>query len=391
MLNPTQTDADQEIGVDQDPTTAAAAELKQQLLALADSSIYFSDLLLEAGSPVKMKGSRGWVDCPNGIVQSPMRDVLEAFIRDNMSLTWGDDMKNYGALNRSIDLANWRLRLNAYTTRGAEDLKVGIRRNPSIPPSIEEAELPASIKMMLNVPRGLILIGGPTGAGKTTTQAAMVSAIATMGAYHIVTIEDPIEYIHRPGRSIFSQREVGIDVQTFDLGVREAMRQTPDVIVIGEIRDGATAEAALLAAESGHLVIGTLHSNSTVGSIQKILSWFPGDERAPRAATLAATLIGVINQIRLPRVDTDTPIVAAETLFNHKQQISKMIAGDADKLVAALSAERPQDIAVSMADALLALIKKKLISPNDALRAVIGNGQAYEKLQRAAETKEVAA
>lgn len=368
----------------EDESMHRATILKQEIHALANSDVYFSDLIMEAGAPVRMKGSRGWVEC--FAISTPERDVLESFIRTNISPSWEQDMKDYGALSRSADLTEWRLRLCAYSTQGAESLKVAVRRNPAQPMSIETAGLPSSLRLMLKVPRGLILIGGPTSAGKTTTQAALVAAIAEMGAYHIVTIEDPIEFVQKSGRSIFSQREVGIDVQTFDLGVREAMRQTPDVIVIGEIRDGATAEAALLAAESGHLVIGTLHSNSAVGSIQKMLSWFPGEERAPRAATLGATLIGVINQIRLPRLDTDHPVVAAETLFNLKQQHSKVIAGDSDKMVTALTERATEDrISQNMGDALLALIRDKTVAPTDAIRAVIGNVQAYDAIQRAIE------
>jgi twitching motility protein PilT len=367
-----------------------AAALKASILDLAKSDIYFSDLLIEEDSPVRMKGSRGWVPCPESIIPKPSRATIEAFIRSNISPSWEDDMRNTGALNHAMDLAEWRLRLSAYTTRGAESIKIGVRRNPSTPWSIEDAGLPSAIRFMLQVPRGLILIGGPTGAGKTTTMATMVAVISELGAYHIVTIEDPIEYIQKSSRSIFSQREVGVDVQSFDMGVREAMRQTPDVIVIGEIRDAATAETALLAAESGHLVLGTLHSNSAIGSIQKLLSWFPGDERAPRAATLAATLVGVINQIRLPRQDSDHPVVASEILLNNKQQLSKAIISGPDKMVAALS-ERGQDdrVSVDMGDALLKLIDTGTISPVDAVRAVLGNGQAYDKIQRANEAKGV--
>ncbi|MEW5890657.1 MAG: ATPase, T2SS/T4P/T4SS family [Pseudomonadota bacterium] len=349
------------------------------LLDLLNGGTPFSDILLEEDAPVMVKAPGGWerADC----LGIPNREDLETLLR-KIDTNWEANITER-AINRPIDLAGWRLRVNAYLAFGGTKLMTSIRRLPAAEPTLADTGLPQSVRLMIENPSGIILISGATGSGKSTTQAALVDCINQARSNHIITIEDPIEYRFRRKKSIFSQREVGVDCASFFDGVRDAMRQRPDVIVIGEIRDKETAETALLAAESGHLVIGTLHANSAPGAIQKLLSWFPGQDRDAKLQTLAASLVGVISQILLPKKDRSGYALAAELLFNHKQQYSKLL-GDQDKLASSL--ERKEDgISQTMVESLEERVVSGLVAKADALRAIKG-GQAvlYERLKTVA-------
>lgn len=227
--------------------------------------------------------------------------------------------------------------------------------------------------------RGLILISGATGSGKSTTMASMIQSINEVKNAHIITIEDPIEYVFTRDKAVFSQREVGVDTQSFYDGVWDAMRQRPDIIVVGEIRDRETAETAMLAGESGHLVIGTVHASTAVGTIQKILSFFPEDARLAKLQTLSGSLVGVISQILLPAADGGGYVLAAELLANHKQQFSHLL-GDTAKLQSALE-RREDDVSITMNDCLVELVSQNKVSKLEALRAVSGNPALSERLR----------
>jgi twitching motility protein PilT len=256
---------------------------------------------------------------------------------------------------------------------------MSIRRIPINAPTLNETGLPAAVRLLIEAPRGMILVAGATGSGKSTTMASMVDAINETKNAHIITIEDPIEYMFKRKKSIFSQREVGVDTPSFFDGVRDAMRQRPDVIVIGEIRDKDTAETALLAGESGHLVIGTLHAGSAAGAIQKLLNFFPSHERESKLQSLSGSMVGVISQILLPRADKQGYALATELLANHKQQYSKMI-GDPEKLQSML--ERKEDgVSKTIVDSLYELVTSSTVSKLDAIRSVSGNAALYERLK----------
>lgn len=355
------------------------AQIFQDLLGLLSNGQPFSDILIEEDAPVMVKCPGGWERV--GSVGIPNREDIETLLY-KIDTNWEANISSR-AVNRPFDLASWRLRVNAYLAFGGTKLMTSIRRLPASEPTLAETGLPQSVRLMIENPSGIVLITGSTGSGKSTTLAALVDCINQGRNSHVVTIEDPIEFRFRRKKSIFSQREVGPDCASFFDGVRDAMRQRPDVIVIGEIRDKETAETALLAAESGHLVIGTLHANTAPGAIQKLLSWFPGQERDAKLQTLAASLVGVISQILLPRKDKSGYALAAELLFNHKQQYSKLL-GDQEKLTSSL--ERKEDgISVPMVDSLEERVVSGHVAKADALRA-IKNGQAtlYERLKTVA-------
>jgi len=172
------------------------------------------------------------------------------------------------------------------------------------------------IKDLLFRPRGLILVTGPTGSGKSTTLASMLNIINEEMAHHIITVEDPIEFYHKNKRSMVIQREIGVDTTSFSEALRRALRQDPDVILVGEMRDLETIEAAITAAETGHLVFGTLHTSSAVGTVDRIIDAFPTEQQGQIRTQLATSLVAVISQALLPRADKPGRVAAFEIMVS---------------------------------------------------------------------------
>jgi twitching motility protein PilT len=180
--------------------------------------------------------------------------------------------------------------------------------------SFEEIGLPPIVRTLCRRPRGLFLVTGPTGSGKTTTLATMLHYINTHFDKHIVTVEDPIEYYHDHGKSIVNQREVGVDVPSFDEGLRRVLRQDPDVILVGELRDLETTQAAIRAAETGHLVFGTLHTTTAARTITRLIDQFPVDQQEQVRIQVSESLIAVLCQALMPRANAKGMIAAFEFL-----------------------------------------------------------------------------
>ncbi|KPK85724.1 MAG: twitching motility protein pilT [Phycisphaerae bacterium SM23_33] len=206
-----------------------------------------------------------------------------------------------------------RFRVSVFHQRG--NISLSLRLIPSRLFSFEEIGLPeASVKALCRRPRGIFLVTGPTGSGKTTTLATMVNYINENFDKHIITVEDPIEYYHPHKKSMVNQREVGVDVPSFSEALRRVLRMDPDVILVGELRDLETIESALRAAETGHLVFGTLHTTSAQGTVTRIVDQFPVNQQEQIRIQLAATLIAVLCQALLPRIDVRGRVAAFEFL-----------------------------------------------------------------------------
>lgn len=342
-------------------------ELSQDILGIISSGLVFTDLMIEEGEPIMAKTPAGW--CPvEGVLPADGADIESVLSR--LEPGWKDTIKTR-SINRPMTLSSCRLRINAYLGSAGEKRMLSIRKIDLKVPTIESTGLPGTVRLLLDSSKGLILVGGSTGSGKSTTLAALVEEInnGTKGA-HIVTIEDPIEYKFARKQAIFSQREIGVDVASFFDGVRDAMRQRPDIIVIGEIRDRDTAETAILAAESGVLVIGTLHANNAAGCIKKLLSFFNANEREARLHSIENTLVGVVSQQLLPAADGKGWVLAAEMLFNHKQQCTKIL-DEPEKIQSLL--ERSEDkVCCTMDEALFQLVKSKRLAKADAYKAISG-------------------
>ncbi|MFA4945199.1 MAG: type IV pilus twitching motility protein PilT [Lentisphaeria bacterium] len=206
-----------------------------------------------------------------------------------------------------------RFRVSCFRQKGA--FGAVLRCIPRTLMTLEQIGLPAAIKDILFRPRGLVLVTGPTGSGKSTTLASMIDVINTERDCHIITVEDPIEFYHEHRNSIITQREIGVDVPSFAEALRRALRQDPDVILVGEMRDLETIGAAVTAAETGHLVFGTLHTTGAAETVDRIVDAFPTNQQEQIRAQLAASLICVISQVLLPRADKPGRIAAFEIMI----------------------------------------------------------------------------
>ena len=257
-----------------------------------------------------------------------------------------------------------RFRVNAFRQRGS--ISFAFRVIPKRVPSFDDLRLPEGVRQMADENRGLVLVTGATGSGKTTTLAAMIDHINRTRRQHIVTVEDPIEILHDDQNCIVNQREIGLDTADFLQALRRALRQDPDVILIGELRDAETAETALKAAESGHLVFSTLHTIDAAETLGRMIEFFPGVKQAQIRSILAGVLRGVVSQRLLPRIDGGR-VAAIEVMVNNARiadlirenrqsfeqaLIELVLAGDIDQETAANAASNQHDFRVALDQAL---------------------------------------
>jgi twitching motility protein PilT len=261
-----------------------------------------TDVHLKLGRPpiLRRDGSLVPVENWNALTPADLESVLATVTAINRQKE--ADFRATGELDiayTSNDLT--RYRVNGFLQRGA--ISFAFRIIPKDIPSFEQLRMPKGVQRLAGEHRGLVLVTGATGSGKTTTLAAMLGHINQTRRQHIVTIEDPIEILHEDHACIVNQREVGLDTQSFQQALRRALRQDPDVILIGELRDAETAETALQAAESGHLVFSTMHTVDAAETIGRMTEFFPGVKQPQIRSILAGVLRGVVSQRLLPRVD----------------------------------------------------------------------------------------
>jgi twitching motility protein PilT len=284
-----------------------------------------SDLHIKVGSPPKIRISGSLVP----LQVDPMTPAtVEALVRETMP---ADVEAHYLATNEADYALSvpglGRFRVNAFRARGSAGCV--LRLVGDEPKSLTELGLPAVISQLALEPRGLVLVTGPTGSGKTTTLAAMVDAVNENRAVHILTIEDPIEIVHRDKVASVNQRELGTDTADWSVALRAAMRQDPDVILIGEMRDSDTVKAGLSAAETGHFVMSTLHTTDAKETVNRIIDFFPPHEQKQVRFGLATSLRGIICQRLVPRADGNGRVVLMEIAVNNPR-LTEAIA-DPDK------------------------------------------------------------
>jgi twitching motility protein PilT len=229
-----------------------------------------------------------------------------------------DDQRKRFENNQQLDFAYAipgvaRFRVNCFFQRGS--VSAAFRLVPQEVPSLDSLAVPPVLRELTAKPRGFVLVTGPTGSGKSTTLAAMLDAINSEREDHILTIEDPIEFLHKHKSSIVNQREIGSDAPDFSLGLRAALRQDPDVILVGEMRDLETISTALTAAETGHLVFATLHTQSTAQTVDRIIDVFPPEQQGQVRTQLSIALQGIVTQQLLPTLDGRGRVVACEVLI----------------------------------------------------------------------------
>jgi len=239
-------------------------------------------------------------------------EMAKAIIPKNM---W-ETFKENGELDFSYGIPGVsRFRVNTYFQRSC--ISLALRVVPSRIPTLEELKMPEILKKIAEKPQGLVLVTGPTGSGKSTTLASIIQYMNQNMRKHIITLEDPIEYLHKHGHSIIDQREVGFDTKDFANGLRASLRQDPDVILVGEMRDLETIQTAITAAETGHLVFGTLHTSSAPTTINRMIDVFPPSQQQQIRIQLASVLVSVISQRLFQTIDRKGRRAATEILINN--------------------------------------------------------------------------
>jgi twitching motility protein PilT len=287
-----------------------AFDLQQALHLVVDMG--GSDLHLKVPAPplVRIQGSLQALDGEGPLAPGDTERVLREMLTANDRLS---EFAKEGEIDFSYTVNGLaRFRVNAFRQRGS--ISIACRVVPFGIRSIDELGLPPAVSGLADEPRGLILVTGTTGSGKSTTLAAIIDQINRKYARNVVTIEDPIEYLHRDRKSIVHQREIGFDTGSFARALRRVLRQDPDVILVGEMRDEETVRTALSAAETGHLVVSTLHTIDAVETINRIVDFFPPHQHQQVRAMLAGTLRGVVSQRLVPTIDGQGRVPACEVL-----------------------------------------------------------------------------
>lgn len=263
-----------------------------------------------------------------------------------------------------VSVRGFRHRVNVYRQRGNTAIAIRLLRNDI--PTLTELNLPPVLAEFSMRPRGLVLVTGPTGSGKSTTLAAMIDHINLNKSSHIITVEDPIEYMHSHKRSMINQREVGQDVGGFSLALRAALREDPDIILVGEMRDFETINAAVTAAETGHLVLSTLHTTDAASTIDRIIDVFPAHQQRQIRTQLASVLVGICTQTLCPTLDGLNRVACCEIL-NATDSIKAMIRDDKVHLISS-AMQTGKSLGMQTLDQELAkLVKSKTISMEVAL------------------------
>ena len=345
-------------------------ELFKKILKAAVDGVA-SDIHLKVGTPVVFRINRELVsiECPVPTLEW-MNKIVQTVTPPHLVKRLDED--------REVDFSYYipevgRFRTNVFQQRGQWAL--AMRHVKSNVPSFEQLGLLEQIKSIAESPRGIVLLAGSTGCGKSTTLAAMIEHINGNFKKHIITLEDPIEFVFEDNQSVIEQREVGLDTLSFHHALKHVLRQDPDIIMVGEMRDDISFSAAMSAADTGHLVLSTLHTTTAAQSITRILDFFKADEREQVRRQLAATLRGVICQRMVPTIDNKmTP--ALEIMIN-SPLIKKMLEENRlDKLTAAIETSS-DDGMLTFNQSLFNLVKAGRVSEKEAM-AKASNPQALE-------------
>ncbi len=271
-----------------------------------------------------------------------------------------------------------RFRVSVFKQRG--NIGLVLRIIPRRIASMEELGLPDSLKKVINQPRGMILVTGPTGSGKSTSLAAMIDYLNTSHDHHIITIEDPIEFYHTHKKSIITQREVGVDVPTFSEALRRALRQDPDIILVGEMRDLETIEAAVSAAETGHLVFGTLHTTGAVRTIDRLVDAFPTNQQEQIRTQLAGNLKAVISQSLCKKKGRSGRVAAFEIMVSTDAIKNLIRENKSYRITSAIQTGHKYGMNL-LDEHLMALWKKGIISYDEGV-SKCQNAAEFEQMAR---------
>lgn len=336
-----------------------------------------SDIFVVAGLPITWRVN-GRIHHMDGAKLMPSQ--TENYVREIYSLAGQRDMQKLegqGDDDFSFALPGLsRFRVNAYKQRGS--LSVVVRVITFELPDPEDIGIPAGIIELGNLPKGLVLVTGPAGSGKSTTLACVVNNINNTQEKHIITLEDPIEYLHRHNRSIVSQREISLDTNNYVTALRASLRQSPDVILLGEMRDYETIEVAMTAAETGHLVISTLHTIGAANTIDRIIDVFPANQQRQIAVQLSMVLQAVVSQQLVPGVDGK--LVPAFEFMTVNPAIRNMIRDNKVPQIDGILYSSSKADMISMDSSLLRLYREKRITSEMALAYATNPDMLSKKL-----------
>jgi twitching motility protein PilT len=334
-----------------------------------------SDLHLVVGSPATFRID-GSLESADGVAPLTAEDISEGFLQ----LTTPEEREQF---HRQLELDFGytlpdvgRLRCNAAQQRGS--ISLAVRLLPPKIPTIDELELPQICKQLAVKHRGLVIITGPTGSGKSTTMAAMIQYLNTNQTRHVVTIEDPIEYVHTSIKCAITQRQLGTDTLSFANALKHILRQDPDVILVGEMRDPDTADAVLTVAETGHFILTTGHAPSATQAIERVIDLFPPHQRHLAQTRLASLLVGALCQSLIPRVDGAGRIAAVEVMLGNPAAKSLIREGKLYQLPNVIRTHRDIGM-ISLDEALVGLYLQGIITGESVLDYCNDRGEV-EKL-----------
>lgn len=324
-----------------------------------------SDLHFSSEQKVRLRVDGDLVSIDEPILSS---DEMESLFDEILTDSEKEKLRAGKNLDKSYSLEDYgNFRVNLFWTRLG--LSAVLRMIPKDIPSMEELGLPPSVFALTNLNKGLVLVTGPTGSGKSTTLAAMIHSINLQHPYHILTAEDPIEFVHESHKALVNQREIGANCATFADALKFALREDPDVILVGEMRDLETISLALTAAETGHLVFGTLHTRGAGASVDRIIDSFPGNQQAMIRTMLSESLAAVISQTLLKRADGGGRVAAFEILMvNHA--VSNLIREGKTFQIPSLMQTGRKDGMVLMDQSILELVQKGVITSAEAAAAM---------------------
>ncbi|KOR31189.1 twitching motility protein PilT [Achromatium sp. WMS2] len=335
-----------------------------------------SDLFVTAGCPPTAKiGGRFHTIGKNALSQRQARDVVLSIMNDKQQKAFERDREcNFAISTQNLG----RFRVSAFVQK--ESAGMVLRRIETRIPTPEELKLPEIIKDLSVTKRGLILFVGATGSGKSTSLASMIGYRNKYGSGHIITIEDPIEFIHEHNRCIITQREVGLDTDSFDTALKNTLRQAPDVILIGEIRHRETMENAVAFAETGHLVLATLHANNANQAMDRIIAFFGEEQKTQLFMDLSLNLKAVVAQQLIPKSDGNGRIVCTEILINTPLAADMIRKGETHKLKDLMKRSSEHGM-ITFDDALVKLYEGGAISYEDALRYADSENEVRLKIK----------
>jgi twitching motility protein PilT len=349
-------------------------DLLMQMAQLNASDLHLS---MGAAPTVRLRGHLEPLEGFGALSGDDTRDLLYRIL--------STEQQKHLEIKRQLDFAHAlpgvaRFRVNCYYQR--EALSAAFRLIPAEIKSLEELGLPSSLHVLAEKPRGLVLVTGPTGSGKSTTLASVLDEINRTRPDHILTIEDPIEFLHKNKRCLVNQREIGQDAVSFAEALRGALRQDPDVILVGEMRDLETISTALTAAETGHLVFGTLHTQTAPSTVDRIIDVFPAEQQEQVRVQIAGTLQGVVTQALVPTADGQGRVAALEILLPDDAVRNLIRQGKVEQIYSVMQTSTGKGM-MTMEQSLAELVIRRTITKELALTRSSRPEQLIGLLERA--------